>query len=162
MPFSTHEPISWISSGAATMYGTFFDDKIDLDMSICRPPSIVPDGPPTSGNPMVLITESIRTLPEPPPSPAIPMSAMAAPNGSLVRSSASSVSLVSWSRTIVWASTPLMKMGTGMTPSFSRHDIRSMMYGCPVITCFLYSNTAALGHSVHLDARGPSRSYHRT
>ncbi len=39
---------TWMSSGAATTYGTFLADRMALAISAWRPPSIVPAGPPTS------------------------------------------------------------------------------------------------------------------
>ena len=77
--------------------------------SACLPASIEPAGPPTSGNPTVETTastthasglrESISTTPS--------------------ERRACSCSVVSKSRTTVCASTPLMKMGTGLTPDAS-------------------------------------------
>lgn len=42
---------TWMSRGAATTYGTFLAPRIALAISLWRPPSIVPAGPPTSGKP---------------------------------------------------------------------------------------------------------------
>mmetsp|Transcript_3910 Transcript_3910/g.11350 ORF Transcript_3910/g.11350 Transcript_3910/m.11350 type:complete len:262 (-) Transcript_3910:1732-2517(-) len=58
IPSRVHDAISWMRRGAATMYGTFFDDSMPFAMSACRPPSIVPAGPPTRGKPMVDTTAS--------------------------------------------------------------------------------------------------------
>ena len=52
-----------MSSGAATKYGTFLRVRISCATSACRPPSIVPAGPPTSGNPIVLTTASTCSHP---------------------------------------------------------------------------------------------------
>ena len=38
--------VLWMRRGAATMYGTFFADKISLATSICLPPFMLPAGPP--------------------------------------------------------------------------------------------------------------------
>ena len=44
--------------GAATMYGIFFAVNISLATSACLPPSILPAGPPTKGNPIVFTIAS--------------------------------------------------------------------------------------------------------
>lgn len=53
--------VTCMSSGAATMYGMFLAVRMALATSACLPPSMVPAGPPTRGNPMVLTTASTAT-----------------------------------------------------------------------------------------------------
>ncbi len=122
-------------------------------MSACRPPSIVPAGPPTSGKPMVLTTASTAGA-----------SAASVGESSPPRPAARrpcSCAVVSRSRTTVCASTPFRKTGTGRTPSASSFSISSAMYGSSVMTCLRYSRTATVG-TLGSSRSGPSRAYHFT
>mmetsp|Transcript_8910 Transcript_8910/g.27041 ORF Transcript_8910/g.27041 Transcript_8910/m.27041 type:complete len:211 (+) Transcript_8910:275-907(+) len=152
MPSRVHDAMSWISSGAATTYGMFLDARMPLATSAWRPPSMLPAGPPTSGKPIVEMTAStvaasrVRSVGLMPP--VMPFARLAC-----------SCCVVSRSRTTVWASTPLMKIGTGTTPSPSIWRTSCSMYGCSVTTCLRYSSTAATGASGR-PRNGPSRRYH--
>ena len=58
----------------------------------------------------------------------------------------------------MWASTPLMKMGTGRRPCASISAMSSGTYAWLVMTCLRYSSTATTGAPV--PRSGPSREYH--
>mmetsp|Transcript_2937 Transcript_2937/g.11844 ORF Transcript_2937/g.11844 Transcript_2937/m.11844 type:complete len:223 (+) Transcript_2937:2238-2906(+) len=117
---------SCTSSGAATTYGTFFAARMEPAISACRAPSMEPAGPPTSGKPMVDTMASTSTH-----SPSLRLSISLTP---AARASAS-CGVVSRSRTTVCASTPLMKMGSGLRPLRSRPSSSCQMYPCRVMTC---------------------------
>ena len=143
-PLSLHCRIDCSSRGEATTYGTFIDDSNSCASATFLPASIDPAGPPTRGKPIVLTMASTSTrrsliffaiLPPPPPPPSF----------SFFPSDSRSAVDVSQSRTIAWASTPLINMGTGIMPDSSIIAMRSRTYLCWVTTCFRYSSTATLG-----------------
>ena len=144
-PFWNQLAMSCTRSGAATTYGTFFARRRSLAISACRPASIVPAGPPTRGKPMAGADGGARASVAIRRPRAIVRgvagdvlftmaSTATAPSGG--EPCATSCAEVSWSRTMVCASMPLMKMGTGSRPCSSRQRIIRLMYCCRVMTCF--------------------------